>query len=158
MEQDRRHQDTDDQDVPDEIVRSIRIEASAPAVFDLISEPGWFINDGEYRAHDITVDGAIARVVDLVHGEFMIEIVVLEPPYRAVFRWLGGEAGDLDDQPANTVEFTIAPAGDGVELTVRESGFARISADAAERRARFEDNTQGWIEELGVAKARVEAV
>lgn len=171
MEQDRTQRDhslkgvsqgTEDDptspDVPDEIVRSIRIDASAQAVYDLISEPGWFINDGEYREHDVTVDGATATLVDPVHGEFMIDIVELDPPRRAVFRWLAGVAGALEDHAATTVEFTIVPVGTGVELTVRESGFARISADAAERRARFEDNTQGWIEELGVAKARVEAL
>lgn len=154
------HQDRSDApypDVPDEIVRSIRIEAGAQAVYDLISEPGWFINDGEYREHDITVDGSTATVVDPVHGEFSIGIVELDPPHRAVYRWLGGEAGSLEDHPANTVEFTIEPVGDGVELTVRESGFAAIGADAAQRRRTFEANSKGWIEELAVAKARVEA-
>jgi uncharacterized protein YndB with AHSA1/START domain len=160
MNQNREPHDSSDTvspDVPDEIVRSIRIEASAQAVYDLISEPGWFINDGEYREHDISVDGSTATVVDPVHGEFSIGIVELDPPRRAVYRWLGGEAGSLEDHPANTVEFTIEPVGDGVELTVRESGFAAISADAAQRRRTFEENSKGWIEELGVAKARVEA-
>ncbi|GAA1489743.1 SRPBCC domain-containing protein [Brachybacterium sacelli] len=144
-------------DIPDEIVRSIRIDASAETVFDLISEPGWFINDGEYREHEITVDGATATVVDPVHGEFSIGTLELDRPRRAVFQWLGGEVGALEDFPSNTIEFTIEPAGDGVELTVREVGFAGISPDAVERRTRFEDNTQGWIEELGVAKTRAEA-
>ena len=145
------------EDVPDEIVRSIRIAASAETVFDVISEPGWFINDGEYRAHEITVDGTTATVVDPVHGEFAIDIVELDRPRRAVFRWLGGVAGALEDFPANTIEFTIVPDGDGVELTVRETGFAGLSADAVQRRRSFEANAQGWIEELGVAKVRAEA-
>lgn len=165
MDQNSRNRDSVNQDrsdapspdVPDEIVRSIRIEAGAQAVYDLISEPGWFINDGEYREHDITVDGSTATVVDPVHGEFSIGIVELDPPHRAVYRWLGGEAGSLEDHPANTVEFTIEPQGDGVELTVRETGFASISADAAQRRRTFEENTKGWVEELAVAKDRVEA-
>ena len=144
-------------DVPDEILRSIHIEASAETVFAIISEPGWFINDGEYREHRITTEGEVSRVVDPVHGTFDIGTVELDPPRRAVFRWLGGEAGALEEFPANTIEFTIEPEGDGVLLSVRETGFSRISADAAERRRRFEDNTQGWLEELAVARTLARA-
>lgn len=148
------------EDVPDEILRSIHIDATAETVFAVISEPGWFINDGRYREHEITTEGDVSRVVDPVHGEFSIRTVALDPPRRAVFRWLGGVVGEFEEFPENTVEFTVeaaADGADGVELTVRETGFASLSSDAAVRRERFEDNTQGWIEELGVAKARAEA-
>jgi hypothetical protein len=74
-----------------------------------------------------------------------------------VFRWLGGEVGALEESPANTIEFTIADEEGGVRLTVRETGFAGISTDAAERRARFEANDTGWREELAVAKTQAEA-
>ena len=143
-------------DVPDEIVRSIHVEASAETVFDVISEPGWFINDGAYREHEIRRDGSRATVVDPVHGEFQLEVVTLDPPRRAVFRWLGGDAGSLEDFPSNTVEFTIEDQEAGVRLTVRETGFAGLDEDAAARRARFESNDSGWVEELGVAKAQAE--
>ena len=121
-------------DVPDEIVRSIHVEASAETV----------------------CDGARATVVDPVHGEFQLEVVALDPPRRAVFRWLGGDAGSLEDFPSNTVEFTIEDQEVGVRLTVRETGFAGLDEDAAARRARFESNDSGWVEELGVAKAQAE--
>ncbi|MGP9536434.1 SRPBCC domain-containing protein [Brachybacterium sp. AOP43-C2-M15] len=143
-------------DVPDEILRSIHVAASAETVFDVISEPGWFINDGEYREHRITREGPTAIVVDPVHGGFQIGTVELDPPRRAVFRWLSGVAGALEDGPATTIEFTIEPEGEGVRLTVRETGFAGISTDA-ERRARYEDNLGGWIEELDVARVQAEA-
>lgn len=143
-------------DVPDEILRSIRIAASAETVFAIISEPGWFINDGEYREHEVTTDGDVSRVVDPVHGPFEIGTVELDPPRRAVFQWLAGQAGSLEEFPANTIEFTIEPDGEGVFLSVRETGFSGISADAAERRRRFEDNTQGWNEELAVARTLAE--
>lgn len=149
------------EDVPDEIVRSIAIAAPAERVFGLVSEPGWFINDGARREHELTdLGGGRTRVLDPVHGAFVIETVTLEAPHRAVFRWLGGEgegeAGDAESA-STTVEFTISPHGDGVELTVRESGFASLPGDAATRRRRFEENTDGWIEELGVARAVCEA-
>lgn len=144
------------EDVPDEIIRSIHIDATARTVWDIVSEPGWFINDGAYREHEVIIEGDVSRVIDPVHGEFSIRTDELDPPRRAVFRWLGGEAGDSEDAPANTVEFTIEPEGDGVLLTVREHGFADISQDAAKRRQWFEDNTKGWIEELDLARELAE--
>lgn len=141
-------------DVPDEIVRSIRIAADAQTVFDIVSEPGWFINDGTYREHSIDSDGTTARVTDPVHGTFEIGIVELDPPRHAVFRWLGGDAGAIADAPQNIVAFTIEPDDDGVVLTVRETGFASLDADAVDRRRRFEENSAGWEEELLVARDR----
>lgn len=150
------------EDVPDEIVRSITIAAPAERVFALVSEPGWFINDGTYREHELTdLGGGRTRVLDPVHGAFVIETVTLAAPRRAEFRWIDGDGesgGDAAAEPASTtVEFTIAPHGDGVELTVRESGFASLPGDAAVRRRRFEENTEGWIEELDVARTVCEA-
>lgn len=144
-------------DVPDEIIRSIHIAADAHTVWGIISEPGWFINDGTYTDHEITTENGVTRVVDPTHGEFIIGTEELDPPHRAVFRWLGGVAGPLDDFPSNTIEFTIQHDGEGVLLTVRERGFAGIGDDAAERRRRFEDNTQGWVMELDVARKLAEA-
>ena len=144
------------EDVPDQITRNIHIEADIHAVWDIVSEPGWFINDGNWTEHEVTVDGDVARVVDPVHGEFSIGIVTLDPPHRAVFRWLGGQAGSVDDFPSNTVEFSLAAEDDGVRLTVVERGFAGLSSDAAVRRQRFEENSTGWETELDVARRRAE--
>lgn len=141
-------------DVPDEIVRSIRIAADPETVFAIVSEPGWFINDGTHREHTVESDGRTARVTDPVHGTFEIGIVELDAPHRAVFRWLGGDAGTLEDAPQNTVTFTIVPDDDGVVLTVTETGFASLDADAVDRRRRFEENSAGWEEELTVARER----
>lgn len=145
-------------DVPDEIVRSIYIAASTDTVFDIVSEPGWFINDGTYREHTIESDGTTARVTDPVHGTFEIEIVELVAPHRAVFRWLGGDSGAVEDTPQNTVTFTIEPIEDGVILTVTETGFASLDTDAADRRRRFDENSTGWEKELLVAHERARAL
>lgn len=143
-------------DVPDEIVRSIHIQSDARTVWGIVSEPGWFINDGRWTPHEITTEGDISRVVDPVHGEFSIRTLRLEPPRLAVFQWLGGQAGELgqDELTANTVEFTIEPREGGVLLTVRETGFAGMSEDAVVRRRRFEENTAGWVAELEIARER----
>lgn len=143
-------------DVPDEIVRSIRIAAGVRTVWDIVTEPGWFINDGEYTEHEIETDGDVSRITDPVHGQFTIGTEALEPPHRAVFRWLGGAAGALEDVPSNTIEFTLEPEGDEVVLTVVERGFAGLSEDARERRRWYEENAQGWEQELDLARRLAE--
>lgn len=143
-------------DVPDEIVLSIDIPATAETVFRIVAEPGWFINDGEYRQHEISTEGGISRVVDPVHGVFSIVTELREPPHRVLFRWLGGGLGTISDAPTNTVEFVIDPIGrmmaDGVRLTVRERGFAGLSRDPELRRRNYEENLRGWKDELEVAR------
>ncbi|MGO1536782.1 MAG: polyketide cyclase [Yaniella sp.] len=143
-------------DAPDEITRSIHINATANTVWDIIREPGWFINDGTWSDHEITTEGNISLVIDPVHGDFQIETVELNPPHRAIFRWLGGMPGTLENKAANTIEFTIETAATGVVLTVHESGFASLSDDASVRRQRLEENTQGWATELELARQRAE--
>lgn len=149
-----------DAPVPDEIMHSVPIRASAERVYGIVREPGWFINDGEYREHEISGDRDVVRVVDPVHGAFQIAIDALEPPDRVVFRWLGGGLGELADAPHNTVEFRITtapgPGAEGVVLTVRERGFAALGVDEALRRRNYEENLSGWQEELDLAKRLAE--
>ncbi|MDN5819895.1 MAG: polyketide cyclase [Brachybacterium sp.] len=146
--------------VPDEIVRRVLIHSSAERVFSIIREPGWFINDGEYREHTITRYGAVTQVADPVHGTFQLAVEAHEPPNRIKFRWLGGGLGDISDAPNNTVEFIIDPAGTAkrnlVRLTVRERGFAKLGLDEAVRRRNYEENYRGWEQQLGVARELAE--
>ena len=149
-----------DAPVPDEIVHSVLIDASAEKVFAVIREPGWFINDGEYREHEVTTSGPVTRVVDPVHGSFQLAIEAHEPPNRVAFRWLGGGLGEISDAPNNTVEFVIDPAGtaarNSVRLTVRERGFAKLGLDEAVRRRNYEENLHGWQQELELARRLAE--
>ncbi|HEX7352647.1 polyketide cyclase [Brachybacterium sp.] len=149
-----------DSPVPDEIVRSVLIHANAERVFAIVREPGWFINDGEYREHTITRNGPLTEVVDPVHGRFQLSIEAHEPPNRIFFRWLGGGLGEISDAPNNTVEFVIDPAGTAkrnlVRLTVRERGFAKLGLDESVRRRNYEENLYGWEQQLGVARELAE--
>ncbi len=52
-----------------------------------------------------------------------------------------------DDPRRTYVEFTLEPVGAGTRLTVVESGFAQLPADAY--RTAYEGNTKGWASELG---------
>jgi hypothetical protein len=66
----------------------------------------------------------------------------------AVFGYTWQIFGLPEDDPRRTyVEFTLEPAGSGTRLTVTESGFAQLPADA--HRKAYDGNTQGWASELG---------
>ena len=78
----------------DRIDRSIDIDAPAERVWALISQPGWWINDGT-----IDPDQAVDRESDDVvvvhhdeHGDFRIRTVELDQPRYAAFRWLATTA------------------------------------------------------------------
>lgn len=137
---------------PDSIEKHIDIAASQKTVWHLVSEPGWWINDGEVREHRIEQEGEFNVVHDPVHGAFYIKTVELREPTYAAFRW-EPSAHNTDAEGAHTLtEFWIEERGQGVNLRVKESGFSTLDLSEAERRRQFDDNTEGWEQEMLAAK------
>ena len=144
--------------VPNAIEREIRIAAPVERVWQLVSEPGWWINEGEIRPHRIEERGGHVVVHDEKHGAFPIETVALREPEYVAFRWLSTQDPTHASEHIPTlVEFTIEPQGAEVVVRVVESGFADGGAAADEiRREAYEDNTKGWEIELAAAKSHIE--
>ncbi|MUL85271.1 MULTISPECIES: ATPase [unclassified Mycolicibacterium] len=134
----------------DRIEHEIAIDAPAQCVWDLVSEPGWYINDKEITDHHIERDGDVAIVTDPSHGRFALRTVTLDEPRYAAFRW-HIDADNLDSS-STLVEFWITPAASGVVLRVVESGFASLDEPEADRRSRFDDHSGGWPVELSLAQ------
>lgn len=134
----------------DSIEAAIAIDTSAEAVWELVKEPGWFINGGEIGAHKIETSDNFSVIHDPIFGRFEFETIKLEAPRYAVFRSLGGD--DWEDPVPNTmIEFWIEPVNaGGVRLRVMQSGFAGFAPD--EHARVISTNTQGWIVELEAAK------
>lgn len=134
----------------DAIEAAIDIDARAEDVWELVSEPGWFINGGEISSHKIETTGNFSVIHDPIFGRFEFETVTLDAPRYAVFRSLGGD--DWDDPVPNTlIEFWIEPVNaGGVRLRVMQSGFAGFAAE--EHTRVISTNTQGWKVELEAAK------
>jgi uncharacterized protein YndB with AHSA1/START domain len=139
----------------DRIERRIDIDADAERVWELISRPGWWINDGAIIDH--TVERA-ADDVSIIHhetyGDFRIGTVTLDAPRYAAFRWLGGEndAATSPDGGSTLVEFWVEDRTGGVSLRVVESGFASLNVSDEARRKNIDENTDGWEQELAAAK------
>lgn len=142
----------------DRIERSIQIDADADRVWQLVSEPGWWINDGGITEHRIERDGDIAVVHDPVHGAFPVRTLELDPPRYAAFRWLAAGGGDcaVDDQ-STLIEFWVEKQDEGgVLLRVVESGLDALGAIEDQRRRDLEEHTEGWELELAAARTILE--
>lgn len=134
----------------DVIEATVDIFATVEAVWELISEPGWFINGGAIAPHKIEADGAFSTVHDAIYGKFVFETVTLDAPHYAAFRSLGGD--DWDDPVPNTmVEFWVEATNAGAtRLRVMESGLAAF-VDAEHARV-ISTKTQGWTAEMLAAQ------
>ncbi|WP_197275088.1 SRPBCC domain-containing protein [Luteipulveratus halotolerans] len=148
---------------PDTIERQIRIEAPRERVWALVSEPGWWINEGTIRPHHIEQREGFVVVTDEKWGDFRIEVVESEPQSRVAFRWLvsdqeGGDHADVSapEMIPTLVEFTLTAEGDSTLVRVVESGFAAAPVTAEARQRAYHDNAEGWETELAAAKSHVE--
>lgn len=155
--------------VPDSIEREILIAAPVDVVWPLVSEPGWWINEGEIREHAIEAAGdRVWKVTDVKHGEWLIEVVECTEQQSVSYRWLVGGSDDADSSDRSTdskpdtadplrtlVQFTLESVTDGTVVRVVESGFANGTIDQ-KRRNMYDDNTEGWTAELSAAKTHLE--
>lgn len=144
-------------DLPDTIEREVTINAPVDVVWPLVSEPGWWINEGEIREHTVEAIGDnIWKVSDIKHGDWKIEVTESDEPRTVAFRWLAGEDDQgRADQLRTLVRFTLEPTDDGTTVRVIESGFTTGTVDE-KRRETYDANTQGWEIELAAAKTYLE--
>jgi uncharacterized protein YndB with AHSA1/START domain len=149
--------------VSDTIERDIFIAAPVEEVWELVSVPGWWINDGTLDLDSVELlsgDRAVVRHPDA--GDLFVERLEAEAPRTVTFRWLvsGAEIRRPDagqDQFLYTrVTFTLTPEPGGTRLAVTESGFATAAMEEKARSRAYTDNSQGWEIELNAARAYLE--
>ena len=131
---------------PDRIERTVEIAHPPAAVWAALTTAeglgAWF---GQEAAIDLRPGGAASMKWDSGHTADM-RVERVEEPTAFAFTW--HIYGLPDDDPRRTyVEFTLEPAGQGTRLTVVESGFAQLSADA--HKTAYDGNAGGWVSELG---------
>jgi uncharacterized protein YndB with AHSA1/START domain len=140
----------------DTIERSIAISAPLERVWDLVTEPGWWVPTDEPVSADRTPGSVVVRESEK-WGRFPVEVVDLQPMTYAAFRWASTFPGaDLDAGKTTLVEFTLEPGSDGVTVSVRESGFAVLDATDEQKKQGVEGNTDGWRMELDSLRTRAE--
>ena len=145
--------------MPDRIEQQIVINAPLGRVWDLVSVPGWWVPTEVETEPDRTPGSQTVRE-SARWGRFPVEVVEIRPQSYAAFRW-ASQAPGADLAPGHTtlIEFFVGDAGDageGVTVTVVESGFAALDVPDEVRQSQLKDNTGGWSEELGSLRARAQ--
>jgi uncharacterized protein YndB with AHSA1/START domain len=131
---------------PDRIERTLEFSHPPKAVWAAITTAEglgtWFGNEATI---DLRPGGAASmRWTDGNKATMRVERV--EEPEVFGFTWQ--IYGLPKEDPRRTyVEFTLEPAGAGTRLTVVESGFAQLPAEAYP--TAYDGNTKGWASELG---------
>ncbi len=116
----------------DRIEREILIDAPIELVWRLVSEPGWWIGDGDRSHQIVTHVGDLVVVDDPRYGRWSVLPVSSQAPHHVSYRWPVVAGQPLEPATSTLVEFFLSEHGDGTRLRVVESGFA--SLDRAGRR------------------------
>jgi len=139
--------------VQDKIEREIVINAPVQRVWELVSEPGWWIGDGDRSAQRRWKEGDVDIIEDPKYGRFPLQVVAIEPPSYVSFRWVADGEGEHGPVGSSTlVEFWVREQDGGAIVRVVESGFASMPNPVEA----IEGNTKGWIFQLDVLKASSE--
>jgi uncharacterized protein YndB with AHSA1/START domain len=140
----------------DRIERSVLIEATLDRVWDLVTEPGWWVPSQTPAPVDRT-PGTITVRESEQWGRFPVQVVSFDPKTYAAFRWASTNPGeDLTDQNTTLVEFHLATESEAIKVTVIETGFAALPIPEEARRKGFDGNTQGWGECLDSLRDRAQ--
>ncbi|WP_085524453.1 SRPBCC domain-containing protein [Tuberibacillus sp. Marseille-P3662] len=139
----------------DQIKREIFINAPIQTVWELISDPAWWVGDAP-GPDKVQVDGS--RVVaDTKYGQFPVLIEQSEPPNYLACRWASSFPGEEPKGKNSTlVEFKLTSKDGGTLLGVVESGFSHLAVSEQERRKFFKENVHGWEMQMEVLQKRAE--
>lgn len=140
----------------DTIERSITISAPLTRVWELVTEPGWWVPTDVPVEVDHRPGSVVVRESEK-WGRFPVEVVELRPMSYAAFRWSSTFPG-ADPTPGRTtlIEFAVTPTDDGVRVSVVESGFSKLVAPDELKAQSVESNSGGWTEELSSLRDRAE--
>ncbi len=152
----------DDENTPEEDFDRVEVDrgiaASVEDVWAVVSEPGWWVNDGPVDDHEVTLDDeGIYHVTDPEAGEWLVEKADEDPMDVVAFRWYPIASDELPDEYATRVEISLSEEGDSVSVHIEESGLSSVSDDEDEARQMWDDEAGMWTEALDAIKAHLEA-
>ncbi|MFA1822620.1 SRPBCC domain-containing protein [Virgibacillus oceani] len=137
----------------DRIERQVFIAASLQIVWDMVSQPAWWVGD-KPGPDSVRIDGTRIEA-ETRYGTFPVLIEKSDPPNYLVCRWASSFPGEEPREGNSTlVEFTLTAKDGGTQLRVVESGFSGLEVSAEEQGKFFEENRKGWKQQLAVLRQR----
>jgi uncharacterized protein YndB with AHSA1/START domain len=138
-------------EVADRIEREILINAPVERVWKLVSEPGWWIGDGDRSNQTVTRRADVVIVEDPRYGRFAVLPVSADAFRYVAFRGTV-DTGEVPTEDTSTlVEFFLTEQDGGTLLRVVESGFT-LAVPVDQRAEAVEGNIKGWEVQLDHAK------
>ena len=118
----------------DSVEADVLIDTTIENAWALVSEPGWWINDGPLGDHDVEHgDDGLYHVTDPEAGTWLVE--------------------KLDEDP---IEVSLSEEKGKIALHVEESGIAALSDDEDEAYQLWEDEAGLWDQAVDSAKDYLE--
>ncbi|MGH3315751.1 MAG: SRPBCC family protein [Nocardioidaceae bacterium] len=143
-------------DVPDRIEREILIDAPVERVWQLVSEPGWWIGDGDPSRRTVEHDGDVVIVDFPPYGRFPVLLESSDAPRYIAYRSADDGTRVPAEDNSTLVEFFLSEQPGGTLLRVVESGFEVLYPSTERRATAVEGNVEGWRIQLGLAKQDAE--
>jgi uncharacterized protein YndB with AHSA1/START domain len=130
----------------DTITREITVKAPKERVYKAITDPSeitkWFPDKIEGT---LEVGQNPTFIFTEYNHKTTVHVEAAKPFEYFSYRWVPGSTGlvgDILNAPNTLVEFFIEEMEQGTKVTVKESGFAALPAEVAEKS--FKDNSGGW--------------
>lgn len=141
----------------DRIEAECMIRASVEDTWAKISEPGWWMNDGDFDDHEVTRDDdGVYRVNDPDAGQWLVEKADEDPMDLVSFRWYPLASDELPDEYATQIEISLSEEGGAVAVHVEESGLSSVSEDEDVARQAWDDEAGMWDDALAQLKRFLE--
>jgi hypothetical protein len=139
----------------DRIEQRVAIRAAQDRVWQLVTRPGWWLPGS--GAEPASGPGRVPVACGAEARPYLIDVVRVEPPGYASFRWAGAFGGDEPGPGrATLVEFYLRPLGEEVGVTVVESGFASLDLPEALRTDHWTGSQGGWTYDLARLRSAAE--
>jgi uncharacterized protein YndB with AHSA1/START domain len=134
--------------VADAIEREIVIDAPPSVVWSIVTEAqhlaGWFSDEAEI---DLRSGGRLLLTWH-AHGTYEGRVETVDPPSEFAFRWQTRE-GEFSETNSTLVTMTLDAEEARTRLRVVESGFATLRWPDVARDRYADENSKGWLTELG---------
>ncbi|MFJ8961892.1 SRPBCC domain-containing protein [Lentzea sp. NPDC102401] len=139
----------------DRIERETVIEAPLARVWQLVTEPGFWVAS---QPSGTAVEGETTLCKNEQYGDFPVRVETVTPQTYVSYRWASAFQGkELGADNTTLVEFTLTPEGSATRLKVVESGFSQLAGSEELRAKALRDNTGGWPEVLDAFAKKAES-